>query len=118
MTQTDSDLIRAINDVSQGCPLKQQTIDFMSTVSRPLENQNTVKLFSKRDLVDAYNRKQIMSMPGEIYEFDEEFNNIMSSIGLDEVSDDLQLPQKFDISLTLKQCLTKCASQTSAARGE
>lgn len=69
--QTEGAFINVINEVSKGA-LSQESDNFISKLSRQLdvpEDSKTVKLFSKNDLVDDYNRKCILEYPGRVYEF-------------------------------------------------
>ena len=80
--QQDSVFIKTINEVSLG-KMSKETIDYMKTFERPLHHDqtNSVKLFSTNELVDMYNRKCILDLQGELYEYKADDSGDISRLG-------------------------------------
>lgn len=69
--QHEGILIQAISECSTG-NINMDTRNFIKNLSRPLPekpNTETTMLFSTNDLVDDYNRKRLLELPGQLYEF-------------------------------------------------
>ncbi|WAR09810.1 PIF1-like protein [Mya arenaria] len=69
--QNEESFIKAINEISHG-KSSQESEQFILELSRPLtlqEGSRSVKLFSRNDYVDDYNRKCLINFPGTIFEF-------------------------------------------------
>ncbi|XP_053402875.1 uncharacterized protein LOC128558083 [Mercenaria mercenaria] len=68
--QSDPALISAIREMSHGT-VSVQTVNFIRSLSKmPAETSSYVAhLFAKNDLVDDFNRKNILDFPGQLYEF-------------------------------------------------
>ena len=68
--QTDIQLISTIRAVSDGEHITEDVIEYMRQLRRPLSGDDaTVKLFAKNDLVNSYNRQQILKHPGRVHEY-------------------------------------------------
>lgn len=71
LRQKDEKLIKAIAEVYSG-NLSIESEVFINSLSAPLQltkGTESVKLYSRNDLVDDYNRKCILNYPGNLYEF-------------------------------------------------
>ena len=67
--QKEEQLKKAVNNIYKG-NLTQETHQLMEGLSRPLPpDPNSLKLFSKNEYVDDYNRSCILNFPGELHEF-------------------------------------------------
>jgi ATP-dependent DNA helicase PIF1 len=66
--QDNERFINVIHEVSKGI-VSPESISYIKTLDRPLPIGNEVMLFSNNDLVNVYNRRQILNGPGVIREF-------------------------------------------------
>ena len=67
--QSESKLITAIREVAVG-NISPETETFLNSLSRPLSTDDeTVKLFSRNEQVDEFNRRKVIEFPGQLYEF-------------------------------------------------
>lgn len=69
--QKDKEFIKVIKETCAGS-VSQTSIDFIKTLDRPLNINNdfdSVKLFSTNDLVDDFNRNELLKMNGPVYEY-------------------------------------------------
>lgn len=64
----DENLQKLITEVFHG-NISKESVDFLNQLKRPLNSSESVKLFSKNDLVDDFNRKMILKQTGPLYEF-------------------------------------------------
>ncbi|XP_053385248.1 uncharacterized protein LOC123552526 [Mercenaria mercenaria] len=67
--QSEKQFIDMIRKVSTGMNISEDLCSYIKTFERPINDENSVKLFSKNDLVNRYNRKLLMNQPGDIYEY-------------------------------------------------
>ncbi|XP_053388812.1 uncharacterized protein LOC128551890 [Mercenaria mercenaria] len=65
--QKDKLMVEAIREISLG-EVSNDTISLIKQLTRPL-NGESIKLFATNDLVDDYNRDQILDFPGHLVEF-------------------------------------------------
>ena len=65
-------LVKAIEEISIGS-VTDDTFIFMKALSRPLihriDENMAVRLFATNDLVDDFNREQILDFPGPLHEY-------------------------------------------------
>lgn len=72
--QQDAVFIKTINQVSLG-QMSEEINEYIKTFERPLhsvygdDRKNSVKLFATNELVDMYNRKCILDLHGELFEY-------------------------------------------------
>ena len=66
--QTDEGRINAIKKVSCGT-VDDELIKYMKELERPLNQQDSTKLFANNFLVDNYNRRKVIEWEGDLYEY-------------------------------------------------
>ncbi|XP_033725340.1 uncharacterized protein LOC117315301 [Pecten maximus] len=68
--QQDQTLIKAIQEVSEGVELTEESLTLINSMERPLPTgPPSVKLFATNNLVDDYNRRRILNWRGELIEY-------------------------------------------------